>query len=149
MPRFYVNFPLEESIKIELPLNIVRHLQVLRLKLNEEITLFNGGEYEYSAIILSLERKKVTVQILKSYKVHNNSQLKLTLAMAIIANDKMDLIIQKATELGVNEIIPIISERSQKINSKRLEHWQKIIISSCEQCGRNSLTTIQQPIALK
>lgn len=152
MNRFYVNIPLEESSKLELPIDVIKHLFALRIKNQEKIVLFNGDEYEYLANITSLNKKSTIVEILKKQKGINNSSLKIQLGISVIANDKMDLIIQKSTELGVSEIIPIISERSQRIylnnQPKRLQHWQKIIISSCEQCGRNSLNKVQQPINL-
>lgn len=135
-----------------LPDEVVRHIQVLRMQIDNEITLFNGNGNGYLAIILEIGRKAIQVKISQCIPNANEAKLRLDLALCLIANDKMDLAIQKATELGVKSITPVISERSQRLSSekieKRLEHWRKTIISSCEQCGQNSIPQITSPCKL-
>ena len=150
MPRFYVNLPLKPDTTIELPVDVVRHILVLRHKLNDEIVLFNGDGSSYNSQIVEISRKNVIVNINSQITSNPKSNLNIHLLLCIIANDKMDLAIQKAVETGVTEITPVISERSQKLHtdkiSKRMEHWQKIIISSCEQCGNNIIPKLNPPI---
>ncbi len=150
MARFYIDQELQLQTEIALPIEMIRHIHVLRLRLGDEIQLFNGDGVEYVATIIELEKRKATVSLISSCAPQIESPLHLTLAMCLIANDKMDLTIQKATELGVNLIIPIISERSQRLDKDRIEtriqHWQKIIINSCEQSGRNILPVVKSPI---
>lgn len=142
MKRFYYNPPLTVGEHLSLPMEIVRHIFALRLNTNEEIILFNGQGKYYTVRIISIDRKSVVVDILDENIILPNSK-EITLGISLIANDKMDFAIQKAVELGVNRIIPIISQYSQHLNAdrviKKLEHWQSIIISSCEQCGQNYL----------
>lgn len=151
MPRFYVNLILEEKQELTLPLAVVRHIKVLRLYVNSEIALFNGDGNEYLATLMVLDKRLVKVWVHTKIIQTKLSKLEIKLAICLIANDKMDLVIQKAVELGVNEIIPIISERSKQIAadkvSNRLLHWHNIIISSTEQCGRNILAKISEPLA--
>lgn len=150
MPRFYVNLALTEKDQINMPEEVARHILVLRLRASEEITLFNGDGNEYVAIISKIDKKSISVVVQQQLPQKSLQQpLKIDLLLCIISNDKMDLAIQKAVELGVTSITPIISERSQKLIqekfAKRMEHWQKIIISSCEQCGNNILPQINLP----
>jgi len=148
--RFYLDTISSSDQIIDLPLNIVKHMQVLRLKNGDIISLFNGKGAEYSAKLLTLDRKNAKVEVLKEIALNTNPTNKLSLAISVIANDKMDLIIQKATELGVSEIIPIYSKHSQRIANdrlaNRLEHWEQIIINSCCQCRQNILPCITEPI---
>ncbi len=143
MPRFYLESHLEVSQDVVLSLDVVRHLQVLRIKQGESIELFNGDGFSYVAIIIELSKKSATANIKSQLSNNTKAELSIKLAMCVIANDKMDLVIQKVTELGVSEIIPVISSRTQRIDKARMEkrllHWQNIIISSCEQCGGNVL----------
>ena len=150
MPRFYINLPLQPGETIELPIDVVRHILVLRHKINDEIVLFNGDGNGYSSQIVEISRKSVIAKITSQISNKQKSSLNINLLLCIIANDKMDLAIQKAVETGVSEITPVISERSQKLHTdkiaKRMEHWQKIIISSCEQCGNNIIPKLNLPI---
>lgn len=153
MARFYIDLPsITVGEIITLPLDVARHILVLRLRQNAEITLFNGDGYSYISSITTLDKKTVSV-IVNSRQSTGLLAINLHLALAIIANDKMDLAIRSATELGVVEITPIISAYAQKISpdkiNNRLEHWQKIGVSACEQCGRNSLPQINAPISFK
>lgn len=151
MPRFYINYMLNLGEEIALPGSIVQHLNVLRLKCNTIITLFNGDGFSYSANIISLEKKHSIVSIIHKNAAIYSNDINLNLAISIIANDKMDLAIRAATELNVTKITPIISNYSQRISNERLEnrmeHWYKVIQSACEQCGQNKIPEILRPVS--
>lgn len=150
MPRFYTNYPIEVGKEISLPSNVVQHLNVVRHKDGDLISLFNGDGNSYTAQIISLQRKNCLVNIESIESSAVTSCINLHLGLSIIANDKMDLAIRSAIELGVAIITPVISNYSQKIARDRLEnrmeHWHKVIISSCEQCGQNIIPKINYPI---
>ncbi len=130
---------------IQLDAEAANHLvSVLRLREQTPIILFNGQGGEFQTTIAQIEKRKVFVLIEKFDGIEREPSIQIHLAQSISRNDKMDLIIQKAVELGVAQITPIITERcntklSQDRWMKRLLHWRKIIISACEQCGRNKL----------
>jgi len=124
--------------------------RVLRASVNDEIILFNGEGCEYHACIRAINKKSVDVEILKVIERDVESPVKMILAQGIARGEKMDLIIQKAVELGVSEIYPIISERCNvrldpQREQKRLQHWQAVVISACEQSGRNRLPVLHAP----
>ena len=128
-------------------------LRVLRLKAGDAITLFNGQGGEYVSRIETSDKSAITVQVVEYFTHDRESPLKIELAQAVCVNEKMDWIIQKAVELGVSHIQPVITQRSivhlsDERATKRLLHWQKIIIAACEQCGRNRLPHIEPLITL-
>ena len=142
MPRFYVDFALSPDSVVELPDNVVRHLNVLRVKNTEEIVLFNGNGKAYSALPEVLEKRRASVRILREEATDNESPLNITLVQAVSAAERMDFTLQKSVELGVAEIRPVISERcvvrlSGERAEKRVARWQEIVVSACEQSGRN------------
>lgn len=142
MPRFYVNFALSPDSVVELPDNVVRHLNVLRVKNTEEIVLFNGNGKSYPALPEVLEKRRASVRIVREEATDNESPLNITLVQAVSAAERMDFTLQKSVELGVAEIRPVISERcvvrlSGERAEKRVERWQEIVVSACEQSGRN------------
>lgn len=142
MPRFYVNFALSPDSVVELPDNVVRHLNVLRVKNTEEIVLFNGNGKSYPALPAVLEKRRASVRILREETTDNESPLNITLVQAVSAAERMDFTLQKSVELGVAEIRPVISERcvvrlSGERAEKRVARWQEIVVSACEQSGRN------------
>lgn len=142
MPRFYVDFALSPDSVVELPDNVVRHLNVLRMKNTEEIVLFNGNGKAYPALPEVLEKRRASVRILREEATDNESPLKITLVQAVSAAERMDFTLQKSVELGVAEIRPVISERcvvrlSGERAEKRVARWQEIVVSACEQSGRN------------
>lgn len=149
MARFFVAQPLVVNAIYGLPPEVVRHVQVLRYRQGQELSLFNGDGYDYLARIEKLERREISVTILSATRVVNESPLAINLLVAVIANDKMDLLIQKAVELGVAKISPLFSERCQRLKSERMtnrvEHWQKIIIAACEQSGRAVVPQLVEP----
>ena len=142
MPRFYVDFALSPDSVVELPDNVVRHLNVLRVKNTEEIVLFNGNGKSYPALPEVLEKRRASVRILREETTDNESPLNITLVQAVSAAERMDFTLQKSVELGVTEIRPVISERcvvrlSGERAEKRVARWQEIVVSACEQSGRN------------
>ena len=142
MPRFYVDFALSPDSVVELPDNVVRHLNVLRVKNTEEIVLFNGNGKAYPALPEVLEKRRASVRILREEATDNESPLNITLVQAVSAAERMDFTLQKSVELGVAEIRPVISERCVvRLNGERAEkrvaRWQEIVVSACEQSGRN------------
>ncbi|VTY05422.1 Ribosomal RNA small subunit methyltransferase E [Neisseria subflava] len=142
MPRFYVDFALSPDSVVELPDNVVRHLNVLRVKNTEEIVLFNGNGKSYPALPEVLEKRRASVRILREESTNNESPLNITLVQAVSAAERMDFTLQKSVELGVTEIRPVISERcvvrlSGERAEKRVARWQEIVVSACEQSGRN------------
>lgn len=154
MPRFYVDIELIVGEAYNLPDDVVRHINVLRLRASENIELFNGDGHSYTAKFITLEKRLVTVEILNKQLLETESPVKIILLMALIANDKFDLVVQKAVELGVSEIVPIITQNTQRNFSndkisKKLEHWQKVIISASEQSFRNVLMKINEPVDFK
>ena len=142
MPRFYVDFALSPDSVVELPDNVVRHLNVLRVKNTEEIVLFNGNGKAYPALPEVLEKRRASVRILREEATDKESPLNITLVQAVSAAERMDFTLQKSVELGVAEIRPVISERcvvrlSGERAEKRVARWQEIVVSACEQSGRN------------
>lgn len=152
--RLYLDQALAEGEPLTLPAASAHYLQqVLRLKQHAPITLFNGNGMEYHGTISSLQRREVVVSIDSVEAVNRESPLHSHLGIAISKGDRMDWVMQKTTELGVSEITPLWSERTEvKLKAERLEkklqHWQKIIIAACEQSGRNTLPVLRPPQAL-
>lgn len=152
MPRFYVNLQLSLGSEISLPEDVVRHISVLRLRLTDRISLFNGDGYDYVAEFSEFERRKISVKIIATNLVQNESKLNLTLLMSIIASDKFDWVVQKAVELGVTRLIPIYAQNTQRFKAdklaSRMEHWRKIILAASEQSGRARLLELVEPLEL-
>lgn len=147
MPRFFVPFALETHQDYRLPESVLHHLNVRRLKVDESITLFNGDGFSYLAKITLLAKREGMVQILESSKPKNESPLSILLAQGIASKDRMDFVLQKCVELGVSEFQPLVTTRSmthlnEEREAKRLSRWQEIVISACEQCGRNIVPTV-------
>lgn len=142
MPRFYLTDPLSSGQIIDLPDDIVRHLNVLRLKHDEGIVLFNGNGRTYPARLLALEKRRARAQVLREETADNESPLDITLIQSVCAGERMDFTLQKSVELGVSGIQPVISERTTvRLQGgraeKKVERWQEIVIAACEQSGRN------------
>jgi 16S rRNA (uracil1498-N3)-methyltransferase len=152
MPRFYSPPPLPLSGTFDLPPDAAHHaLRVLRLRVGDAVEIFDGVGNECRGLIAGLSGKRVTVAEITATVNKRESPLHVVLAQALSGSEKMDWIIQKSTELGVTEIQPLATERSvAKLSAertqKRLEHWQQIAISACEQCGRSVLPVIHAPL---
>lgn len=128
--------------------------RVLRMKIGQELRLFDGSGSEFIATISSQSKKNVEVEVKQSIERSAESNLKLHLGQVISRGDKMEFTIQKSVELGVDVITPLISERcgvklDQKRFEKKLAQWQKIAISACEQCGRNRIPSIRPIMSLE
>jgi 16S rRNA (uracil1498-N3)-methyltransferase len=127
--------------------------RVLRLKRGDAVQLFNGDGREYRALLESIERRRTSVRIEAELAPLPESPLALTLAQGICRGEKMDLVLQKATELGVHALQPLISERTEvrldaEREARRMVHWQQVIASACEQSGRASIPALASPLAL-
>ena len=154
MPRFYCPVPMATGDSLSLPAGAARHVQVLRLQPGDSITLFNGdgavgGEFE--AAVVRMGRSDVEVKIGIHCAVEREAARPVHLAVGMPANDRMDWLVEKATELGVASIQPLITERSVLRLSgeragKKQAHWQSIAVAACEQCGRNRVPMIH-PVA--
>jgi 16S rRNA (uracil1498-N3)-methyltransferase len=132
---------------LALPANASRHVQVLRLQPGAEITLFDGRGGEWRAEVLEMGRKTVGVRLLDHAAVERELAGKLTLALGMPANERMDALIEKATELGAAAIIPLVCARSVlrlqgERAQKRLAHWQGVVVAACEQSGRTRLPAL-------
>lgn len=145
MTRLHVPQPLREGQLVELPPQAVRHvLQVLRLGVGAPLTLFNGEGGEYPAELVSVDRRKAVARIGVRRDIERESPLDLRLAQCVSKGERMDYTIQKAVELGVRGIMPLISARTvvqldARRWARRSEHWRSVIAAACEQCGRNRL----------
>jgi len=124
--------------------------KVLRMQAGRELILFNGEGGEYSAEISAVNKKTVEVNIGEFFSGNRQSHLQLELAIGVSRGERMDWVLQKATELGVTKITPLLTERTEvKLSGeradKKMEHWQQIIISACEQSQRNILPELSEP----
>ncbi len=146
--RIYQASPLNKDQSIVLSDEASHHLaRVLRAKVGEKIILFNGEGGEYDAVITAIDKKSVTAKMGEHRARDRESSLQLQLAQGISRGEKMDFTIQKAVELGVHKIFPLFTERcnvklDDERKQKRLQHWNSIIISACEQSGRNTIPNI-------
>jgi 16S rRNA (uracil1498-N3)-methyltransferase len=151
MMRIYHPHTVQSQQSIHLEKAAAHHVgRVLRARVGDRLCLFNGKGAEYAGVIANIDKHNVTVLIEKSLDVHTESPFAIHLGQALLLREKMDWVIQKAVELGVASITPIITARSQPPLSeerylKRKEHWQNIIIHACEQCGRATLPTLYPP----
>ena len=154
-PRFFCNaHKLAPGALINLPENAAIHAsRALRMQTGDQAKLFNGDGIDYVCEIISIKKSEVVVKIKDCVAISNESPLKITLVQAISSGDRMDFTIQKAVEMGVTHIQPIASQRSVvKLNGdraeKRVEHWQNVVISACEQSGRAWVPSVSQPLTL-
>ncbi len=149
IPRIYQNTPLAKNVQLNL--QAMQHVvTVLRLATGAPVILFNGDNFEYHGELVLYDKRTAVVNIKEKIFQNRESPLKIHLAQGIARGEKMDLIIQKAVELGVHEITPLFTLRCNvKLDQTRLEkrvlHWQQVAISAAEQCGRNQITTIHLP----
>lgn len=148
MTRIHVAVPLAVGAELGLPDDAARHVaQVLRMRVGEALTLFDGHGGEYAAVIVEAGRREVRVRIGDHHPVDRESRLDITLVQCVSKGDRMDYTIQKAVELGVTRIVPVLSERGVvKLDAerwdKKLEHWRGVAISACEQSGRTRLPPV-------
>ena len=158
MPRFFVEMPLKVGELLALPDEVVRHIQVLRQREGDAITLFNGqrhdgAEGEFQAQLMSLEKRRATALVTEFVATTRESPLALSLAQSLSSSDKMEFTIQKAVELGVTVIQPLVTQRcvlkvSADKEAKKLARWRDIVISACEQSGRNLIPELRNVMLL-
>ena len=151
IPRIYTDQALRPGSEVLLPEQAGEHVaRVLRLERGHPLILFNGDGRECDAELASLAKRAVTAAVLTVREVNREAPLKLTLAQSMARGEKMDWILQKATELGVARIVPLVTERTEvKLDEDRAErrmaHWHSVLASACEQCGRNLLPELEPP----
>lgn len=152
--RLYLDAPLIPGEEARLPAAVAVHaVRVLRLTAGDTVTLFNGDGHEYPGRLVAAGVRDLRAEVEAQASPQRESPLRITLIQALARGEKMDWIIQKATELGVARVVPVTTERSEvKLDAargeKRLEHWRAVTIAACEQCGRNTLPRIEAPVAL-
>lgn len=150
MARFYCPLPLVSGQVVDLPPTAARHVQVLRMQPGHTLTLFNGEGGEFSAEVQHMGRSDVRVVVGEHRDVECESAVQVHLAVGMPANERMDWLVEKATELGVHRITPLMTERSViRLTGERAEkkqaHWQAVAASASEQCGRNRVPVIDMP----
>lgn len=148
VPRFYCPDVELTSELMTLPSQVHRHaIQVLRLKVGDELCLFDGKGSEYTAKLEQVTKRESAARIHEQRQTETESPLKTTLLQGISRGERMDYTIQKAVELGINHIVPVITERcksslTRERAEKKLLHWQGVIVSACEQSGRSVLPSL-------
>lgn len=151
LTRCHVDAPLAPGAEVLLPEEVAQHLlRVLRLAPGDACVLFNGDGHDYEARLLAADKRQARAQVLAARAVATESPLRITLLQGIARGEKMDFILQKATELGVARVLPVESERSEvKLAGaradKRLAHWRQVVVSACEQSGRARVPEVLPP----
>ncbi len=151
IPRVFTTQALEPNSSLVLAEAQSHYLsKVLRMQAGRELILFNGEGGEYRAEITAIHKKNIDVSVKEFSAENRQSHLQLELAIGVSRGERMDWVLQKATELGVTKIIPLMTERTEvKLGGeradKKMEHWQQILISACEQCQRNILPELSEP----
>ena len=151
--RFYIDNPLDPGNEITLVSKAHYIIHVLRLNVDDNIRIFNGHGHEYTAKITKINKNNITLLIGNSACYEKKSSNKIRIAQCLIKKPKMDLLLQKTTELGVDIITPLNSEfsvikiKDDQLITKKL-HWEKITQSACEQSGRNYIPSIEDPISM-
>ncbi|MDY4339500.1 16S rRNA (uracil(1498)-N(3))-methyltransferase [Xanthomonas sp. LF07-6] len=154
LTRCHVELPLHAGAELSLPEDVANHLlRVLRLREGDPCVLFNGDGCDYPAELLQAGKRNASVRIGAAQPVDNESPLAITLLQGVARGEKMDLILQKATELGVAAIVPVWAERTEvKLDAarvdKRVAHWRSVVIAACEQSGRARVPQLSAPLAL-
>jgi 16S rRNA (uracil1498-N3)-methyltransferase len=154
LTRIFVESKLASGDVLLLPPGPAQHLsRVLRLQAGAALRVFNGRGGEFDATIESLRRDAVTLRVSTQHVVERESPLQITLLQGIARGEKMDLILQKATELGVTAVVPLTTARStvkldDKTALRKQAHWQGVVIGACEQSGRNRIPAIATPLGL-
>lgn len=153
MPRLYVDAPLTAHTALELPPGAARHVQVLRMQPGAALTVFDGRGGEFDATVTHMGRSSVAVQVGEHHATEREAAVAVHLALAMPANDRMDWLVEKAAELGVASVQPLVSQHSVlrlsgERAAKKQAHWQSIATAACEQCGRNCVPAVHPVLAL-
>ena len=155
LTRVHVTGPLAVGKDLIIEGGAAGHIaRVLRLGTGDALTLFDGSGAEYRARIEALGKDTVTVSVLEQHAIERESPLALTLAQGLSRGERMDWIIQKATELGTRRIVPLITERSvvrldPRQAQRKIQHWRAVTVAACEQCGRNRIPEVSAPLDLQ
>jgi len=149
MPRLYCPPPLQPGALLTLPERAARHVQVLRLQPGDAVTLFDGRGGEWHAILTRMGRREVQARVEAHHAVEREAARAVHLAVGMPANERMDWLLEKATELGAASVQPLQTERSVlRLDAERAErrraHWQSIATAACEQCGRNRVPPVHE-----
>lgn len=152
-PRLYCESALSLGTDIELSERATRHAQALRLQVGDALTLFDGSGDEWSATLSALSKRGGFATLQQCHDIGRESSLPVHLLQGVCAGDRMDIVLQKATELGVAAIQPISSLRSivrlpAERQQRRQVHWQNVAIAACEQCGRNIIPRVAPSLSL-
>ncbi len=152
-PRFHCPQPLAPGAQFALPAETARHVQVLRLQPGRAITLFDGRGGQWRATIVRMGRTEVAVEVGAHEPVEREAERAVHLVVGMPANERMDWLVEKATELGVASIQPVAAARSVlrlsgERAARRQAHWQAIAAGACEQCGRNRVPQVHAPVPL-
>jgi 16S rRNA (uracil1498-N3)-methyltransferase len=153
--RVFSEVPVGGRVQLELTGTAANHIaRVLRVRVGEPLILFDDAGGEYAAMVEAFTRDTVRVAVGDYLDVNRESPLHVTLAQGVSRGERMDVVVQKATELGVKRIVPVLAERTVvRLNdaqaANRLRHWRAIAIAACEQCGRNRLPQITAPMTLQ
>jgi len=153
--RFFIDKPtliVGDKLVIEKPLAHYM-VNVLRLKLQRPVMLFNDSGTTFLGTIVEVTRHTLVIEVTESYEESKESNLKIHLVQSISKGERMDFTLQKSVELGVTEITPVFSERTEvRVKGERIDskmaHWRKVIVSACEQCGRNRLPRLNMPVPM-
>lgn len=153
MPRFHVPLDLSADLRLDLPPGAARHVQVRRLQPGQEITLFNGEGGEWRACIERMGRSEVEVRVGAFDAIEREAAHAVHLAVGLMAAERMDWLIEKATELGAASLTPLLMARSSlRLSGERADkkraHWQAVAVAASEQCGRNRVLVVRPPITL-
>jgi len=151
--RLFVETPLQVGTDLDLPPGAARHVQVLRLQPGANLRLFDGRGGEFAATLTHMGRSTVRVHVGAHDPVQRELARPVTLALGMPANERMDTLIEKATELGVTAIVPLVCERSVlrlqgERAEKRLAHWRGVAVAACEQSGRTRIPVLSAVAAL-
>jgi 16S rRNA (uracil1498-N3)-methyltransferase len=152
LTRVYVDTPIAAGKRLVVAGSAANHImRVLRLRTGDELTVFDGSGGEFGARIEEFRKDAVVVSVEDHRAIDRESPLSLTLVQGISRGERMDWIIQKATELGASRIAPVFTKRSvvrldEKQAERKLQHWRAITVAACEQCGRNRLPDLTTPV---
>jgi 16S rRNA (uracil1498-N3)-methyltransferase len=147
VPRIFLPFTSIHDKRASITGDNARYLvSVLRCKKGDELTVFDGKGNCLKTNILKADRKEVIADVLEKFPCDTESPLNITLMQGLLKGQKMDMVIQKTTELGVKEIIPVITERSQAKETRKVSRWRKIAEEASRQSGRTFIPTIHEPV---
>lgn len=152
--RVHVDAPLRERAELALPEDAATHLvRVLRLAAGDACVVFDGRGAEFDAVVTLAAKREVRVRVGAARAVANESPLRLVLLQGIARGEKMDLVLQKATELGVHAVHPVFAQRSEvrldpERAARRVAHWRGVVVAACEQSGRATVPHVTDPVPL-